>query len=1111
MPDDPLAPPGSHGTAVAAQTRSGRTGKVEAATGTRRVLPGPISSQTAGGALDVINPFVSSLVLAAISVIGKDDPGPSAPLDQQLRREDPAALARDARRLGDARRGALVFYQPALTCTRCHVNEKADAIATTLGPDLAAIGKDTPDKDLVESILEPSKVIKKGYEPFTVATNDGRTLTGLLVEDRPDAVVLRDPASDGRPVTIARGGIEDQRKGGPSLMPAGLVNALASRQQFLDLLRYLMEIAEYGPTRARALRPDPSLVAPPLPEYERRLDHAGLIAGLDPASVRRGEAIYVRVCANCHGTREQPGSLPNAPRFASATPRNGSDPYSLYRTITDGFGQMAPQSWMVPRQKYDVIHYIREAFFRPHNPAQYVAVNRSYLDRLPKGDTRGPSPTEIEPWVAMDYGSCLLTTIEAGKDLSNVAYKGIAVRLDPGQGGVSRGRAWVLYEHDTLRLAAAWTGQGFIDWNGIGFNGRHQVHPRVVGRLEVVNDDGPGWAKPDDPDAEDRRIVGRDGRRYGPMPPDWAHYRGLYRHGDRVVLAYNVGKADVLEMPGLETDPAQPGVAIFARTLEIGPSTVELSMRAAPEKAAVSLAGDRAGARLSHRGGMIILDVPPSETSRLVKVLMSGGDAGALEAYAPASPAAEPPGAYTRGGPRRWPEALGTRPIIGRDDGPFAVDVLTLPENNPWLCQMRPSGFDFLPDGRGAAVCTWDGDVWIVEGLDAPSRGLTWRRIAAGLFQPLGLKVIDGQIYVGCRDQVVRLRDLNGDGEADFYECYNSDHQVTEHFHEFAMGLQVDAEGNLYYAKAARHGLKAVVPQHGTLLKIGKSGGPTEILATGFRAPNGVCLNPDGTFFLTDQEGFWMPKNRINLVKRGGFYGNMWGYHDIKDTSDDAMEPPVCWITNAFDRSPAELVRVESGHPAWAPLRGSLLNLSYGNGKVFVVPHEIVDGRMQGGMCALPIPASPTGIMRGRFSPADGQLYTCGLYAWAGDRTRAGGFYRIRATGKPMSVPVGLRARKQGMAITFTDPLDRKAASDPTNYGVRTWSLKRTVNYGSDHIDEHLVRVAAAKVSDDGRTVFLEIPDIRPTWCMEIIYAIRGASGEAVEGAIDNTIHRLGD
>ena len=293
----------------------------------------------------MISHLVSSLLLAATSVSGADDPGSSAtpaPLDQQLRREDPAALAHDARRLGDARRGALVFYQPALTCIRCHVVEKADATAPTLGPDLAAIGKETPDKDLVESILEPSKVIKKGYEPFTIATDDGRTITGLLVEERPDAVVLRDPAQDGKPVTIAGDRIEERRKGGPSLMPAGLVNALASRQQFLDLVRYLMEIAEYGPARARALRPDPALVAPPLPEYEQRLDHAGLIAGLgsDEPPPRRGDLHpRLRQLPRHQGSARLAA---HSPRFASATFKNGSDPYSLYRTLTDGFGQMAP-------------------------------------------------------------------------------------------------------------------------------------------------------------------------------------------------------------------------------------------------------------------------------------------------------------------------------------------------------------------------------------------------------------------------------------------------------------------------------------------------------------------------------------------------------------------------------------------------------------------------------------------------------------------------------------------------------------------------------------------------------------------------------------------------
>ena len=56
-----------------------------------------------------------------------------------------------------------------------------------LGPDLAALGKDVPDAGLVESILEPSRSITKGYETVTIVTDDGQTVTGLLAQERPDA------------------------------------------------------------------------------------------------------------------------------------------------------------------------------------------------------------------------------------------------------------------------------------------------------------------------------------------------------------------------------------------------------------------------------------------------------------------------------------------------------------------------------------------------------------------------------------------------------------------------------------------------------------------------------------------------------------------------------------------------------------------------------------------------------------------------------------------------------------------------------------------------------------------------------------------------------------
>jgi putative heme-binding domain-containing protein len=173
------------------------------------------------------------------------EPGPA--LQQQLLQEDVAVLARAARERGDPGRGALVFYRPDLACTRCHT---AGEGASRLGPDLARAGTDATDAYLVDSVLRPSKVIKKEYETVVLTARAGATLTGLLAEDRADAVVLRDAAQEGRLLAVPKKDIDERNDRGPSLMPEGLVNLLAGRQEFLDLSRYLMEIAAMGWTPA---------------------------------------------------------------------------------------------------------------------------------------------------------------------------------------------------------------------------------------------------------------------------------------------------------------------------------------------------------------------------------------------------------------------------------------------------------------------------------------------------------------------------------------------------------------------------------------------------------------------------------------------------------------------------------------------------------------------------------------------------------------------------------------------------------------------------------------------------------------------------------------------
>ena len=166
----------------------------------------------------------------------------------------------------------------------------------------------------------------------------------------------------------------------------------------------------------------------------------------------------------------------------------------------------------------------------------------------------------------------------------------------------------------------------------------------------------------------------------------------------------------------------------------------------------------------------------------------------------------------------------------------------------------------------------------------------------------------------------------------------------------------------------------------------------------------------------------------------------MFGYHDVTDDSDDAMQQPLCWITNDFDRSPAELLWVDSER--WGPFQGTLLNLSYGYGRVYLVPHETVGTQIQGGMVQLPLPDTPTGLIRGRFSPADGQLYTCGMFAWAGNQDAPGGFYRVRYLDKPAYLPLQLKAHAAGVDITFSEPLDAAACEDTQRYRIETWDLR---------------------------------------------------------------------
>ena len=166
---------------------------------------------------------------------------------------------------------------------------------------------------------------------------------------------------------------------------------------------------------------------------------------------------------------------------------------------------------------------------------------------------------------------------------------------------------------------------------------------------------------------------------------------------------------------------------------------------------------------------------------------------------------------------------------------------------------------------------------------------------------------------------------------------------------------------------------------------------------------------------------------------------------------------------------------------------------------------------MQGGIFKLPIPAFPTGVMRGRFHPTDGQLYTCGMSAWATQQTlRPGGLYRIRYSGKPTIAPLKIKSKKGGVIIHFSNELESESVQNIKNYAISTWSLKRSRSYGSDRYNIEELQITKAELMEDKKTVHLSLPKLKPVWQMEIKFELKLKDGTSESGTIHSTIHNLG-
>ena len=493
-------------------------------------------------------------------------------------------------------------------------------------------------------------------------------------------------------------------------------------------------------------------------------------------------------------------------------------------------------------------------------------------------------------------------------------------------------------------------------------------------------------------------------------------YVGLYRNAQRVVFVYQIGSATIYDSLWANNN----NVVVRSMSIEGAlPKGAKLDCQLAPKK-----------------------------------------DNGETQALAVA-------------GPAQWAgRQVSTRGTLGTGDGPYVIDTLTVPcgDKNQFKMPLRIAGLDFFPDGR-AAVCTFMGDVWLIDGIDADLDQLRWTRFAAGLHQPLGLVVQDGKIFVAGRDQITRLHDLNGDGEADYYECFSNNFR-TRNGHQFLTNLFVDDQGFFYFYSPIT-GVAKLDPRNRQVKSLG----------SGIRNSNGIGVSPDGQIVLaTSQEGSWTPATGIFEVRDGSYHG---AAGPRKNAGKYGYQMPLCFVPRGVDHSPGGLEFVPLDK-RWGPLAGKIIGTSYGNCTHYLVLRESIGDDVQGGVIPLP-GVFLSGAHRLRFNPHDGQLYVAGTDGWVSYALANGSLERVRYVGGEMPLPTAIESHENGLLVRFNCELNPQSVN-ANNVFCQQWNYLYSKAYGSAEFSARdpawrghdPVSARAVHLLDDGRSVFVEVPHLHP-------------------------------
>lgn len=659
---------------------------------------------------------------------------------------------------------------------------------------------------------------------------------------------------------------------------------------------------------------------------------------------------------------------------------------------------------------------------------------------------------------------------------TNLTPRGIIVKLGNDHYGC--------FDPDLLRWALIWKANEdgeYLTMDGMGPGsyrlpnrkapaGQNSL-PKPIGTPIAATPALPGWwagEKPEDRDPREHGGADEEELGLGPMPAEVGRFSGIRLTNKGAHLEYTVGKTKFNERLFLRGSKVERWLRI-----ESDSPKDKLWVRTSGEWNRLDRPQQTETIVISKEGSVVMptLELDPA-SGTLPKALWNE------------------------------PVELSQPAISGSaQNGPFTFDDIPIPTENPWKRNVRLAGLDFYPDGR-AAICTFDGDVWLVDGLEEGSEQATWRRYASGLHEPMSLSIVDGSIYVSDRNGIVRLVDTDENGEADWYENFSNIVPQTAETREFAMDMVAAKDGGFYLAKGGQVGTTRGIA-NGTIVEVSEDGRKYEVIATGMRQPY-IGYDPEtGILTSSDQQGNWRPATPIYQIEKGKYYGFQPAKLKDKAVHPAPISPPEVWIPHFINQSGASQVWMKGG-AKMGSLDGSLVHIGYNRPEIFKV---YLDTKHSQGAVVPVLSGFPAGTLKGRINPVDGRLYLSGFEIWGTSGERVSGLFRVRPTKEKSWIPESIEASSRGVLLTFAQELSPELAGELGRYSVDRWNYEQTHNYGSGNFKldgepgQESVSLASAQLSEDKKSLFLALADMQPSHSLRVTYRLPVADRTTVDSA----------